>query len=130
MRPSEYDPAGYPMTMKLIEEGRRHLLMPGPIAFEGKVYLLEIDVQGALQLRELGVEAAYVFVAAPDDTELRRRLVDRGTDEPDVVERRLKKALDEMEERHRYDHVVINDDLERAVGEVRHIVGLDTPQEV
>ena len=40
MRPSEYDPEGYPMTLKLIEEGRRHLLMPGPITFDGKVHLL------------------------------------------------------------------------------------------
>ena len=96
----------------------------------GKVYLLEIDVQGALQLRELGVEAEYVFVAPPDDGALRVRLEGRGTDAPDVIERRLKKARDEMEERHRYDHVVVNADLDRAVDEVLRIAGLDAPQEV
>ena len=96
---------------------------------EGKVYLLEIDVQGALQLRGLGHEAEYVFIAPPDMEELRRRLEGRGTDSPEVVERRLKKAHDEMLEVDRYDHVVINDVLERALGEVRRIAGLDPAEE-
>ncbi|MCK6445148.1 MAG: guanylate kinase [Planctomycetes bacterium] len=92
---------------------------------EGLVYLLEIDVQGALQLKALGVEGVYVFIAPPDFEELRRRLVTRRTDAPEVIERRLKKAEDEYRERVKYDHVVVNDDLERAVGEVRRLVGLD-----
>ncbi len=96
----------------------------------GKVYLLEIDVQGALQLRELGIEAEYIFVAPPNHETLRERLVGRGTDAPEVIERRLKKALDEMEESHRYDHVVVNANLEAAIGEVLRIAGLDAPQEV
>ena len=96
----------------------------------GRVYLVEIDVQGALQLKELGIEAAYVFVAPPRLEDLRERLEKRGTDARDVIERRLKKAHDEMEERHRYDHIVVNDDLARAIEEVRRIAGLDTPQEV
>jgi guanylate kinase len=96
----------------------------------GKVYLVEIDVQGALQLKELGVPAHYVFVAPPRMEDLRARLSERGTDAPDVIERRLHKAADEMEERHRYDHVVVNEDLERAVSEVRRIAGLDRLAEV
>ncbi len=95
----------------------------------GKVYLLEIDVQGALQLKELGVEASFVFVAPPRMEDLRARLRERGTDPPEVIERRLHKAGDEMEERHRYDHIVVNDDIERAVSEVRRIAGLDGPEE-
>lgn len=90
----------------------------------GEVYLLEIDVQGALQLKTLGVAGVYVFIAPPDFEELRRRLVGRGTDAPEVVERRLKKAEDEYRERVKYDHVVVNADLERAVDEVRELVGL------
>lgn len=90
----------------------------------GGVYLLEIDVQGALQLRGLGAPGLYVFIEPPDLEVLRRRLVGRGTDAPEVVERRLKKAEDEMRERTKYDHVVRNDDLERAVGEIRRLVGL------
>jgi guanylate kinase len=93
----------------------------------GQVYLLEIDVQGALQLKELGVEASFVFLAPPRMEDLRDRLQARGTDPEDTIERRLKKASDEMEERHRYDHIVVNDDIERAVAEVRRIAGLEGP---
>jgi guanylate kinase len=56
---------------------------------------------------------------------LRRRLVARNTETPEVLERRLEKAHYEYQERTKYDHVVVNDDLERAVLEVRRIVGLD-----
>jgi guanylate kinase len=93
----------------------------------GEVYLLEIDVQGALQLKALGEPGTYVFVAPPDMETLRRRLVGRRTDAPEVIERRLKKAEDEMREAVKYDHVVVNDDLERALAEIRHLVGLDAP---
>ena len=92
---------------------------------DGKVYLVEIDVQGALQLKALQVDGLYVFIAPPDEETLRARLVGRGTDAPEVVERRLKKAEDEMRERVKYDHVVVNDDLERAVAEVCRLAGLD-----
>lgn len=90
----------------------------------GRVFLVEIDVQGALQLRALGEPGIYVFIAPPSFDELKRRLVGRGTESPEVLERRLKKAEDEYRERVKYDHVVINDDLERAVEEVRNLAGL------
>jgi guanylate kinase len=96
---------------------------------EGKVYLLEIDVQGALQLKELGEPGVYVFISPPDFEELRRRLMRRGTEAPEVLERRLHKAEDEYRERVRYDHVVVNDDLDRAVAEVRAKIGLGSPDE-
>ena len=92
----------------------------------GGVFLLEIDVQGALQLRGLDVPGLYVFIEPPNLEILRRRLVGRGTDAPEVIERRLKKAEDEMRERTKYDHVVTNDDLARALGEVRDLVGLSS----
>ena len=92
---------------------------------EGKVYLLEIDVQGANQLRALGEPGTYVFIAPPDFEELRRRLVARRTESAEVLERRLHKAEDEWRERVQYDHVIVNDDLDRAVAEVRRIIGLD-----
>ena len=90
----------------------------------GKVYLVEIDVQGALQLKALGVEGLYVFIAPPDLEELERRLVGRATDAPDVIERRMAKAAGEMAERDKYDHVVVNDDYELALAEVRQLAGL------
>jgi guanylate kinase len=94
---------------------------------KGKVYLLEIDVQGANQLRALREPGLYVFIAPPDFEELRKRLVARGTEAPEVLERRLHKAEDEWRERVNYDHIVVNDDLQRAVAEVRRLVGLDSP---
>ena len=93
----------------------------------GKTYLVEIDVQGALQLKALQVDGIYVFVAPPSFEVLRQRLSGRGTETPEVLERRLKKAEDEYRERVKYDHIVVNDDLDRAVTEIRKIVGLPTP---
>jgi len=93
---------------------------------EGKIYLLEIDVQGANQLRALGEPGTYIFIAPPDSEELRRRLAQRGTETPEMLERRLHKAEDELRERAKYDHVVTNDELERAVGEIRKLIGLET----
>ena len=90
----------------------------------GRVFLVEIDVQGALQLRALEEPGVYVFIAPPSFDELKRRLEGRGTESPEVLERRLKKAEDEYRERVKYDHVVINDDLDRAVEEVRALAGL------
>jgi len=90
----------------------------------GKVYLVEIDVQGALQLKALDVPGIYVFIAPPDFETLRKRLTARGTETPEVLERRLQKAEDEYRERVKYDHVVVNDRLVNAVSEVRRIAGL------
>ena len=91
----------------------------------GEVFLVEIDVQGAAQLRELGIPGRYVFVAPPSFEVLHERLRGRGTESPEVLERRLRKARDEYEERVKYDHVVVNDDLDRAVAEIRALAGLD-----
>lgn len=91
----------------------------------GQLYVLEIDVQGALQLKALGEPGIYVFIAPPDFEALRQRLKGRGTETPEVLERRLHKAEDEWRERVKYDHVVVNDDLDRAVREVRRLIGLE-----
>jgi guanylate kinase len=91
---------------------------------EGKVYLVEIDVQGALQLMALEQPGVYVFIAPPDSATLRRRLVGRGSESLASLERRLQKAEDEYRERDKYQHVVVNDDLAQAVEEVRRIAGL------
>ena len=91
----------------------------------GRFYLLEIDVQGVLQLKALDEPGVYIFIAPPDMEELRRRLIGRATDAPEVIERRLQKAEDEYRERVKYDHVVVNRELEPAVAEVRRLAGLD-----
>ena len=89
----------------------------------GQLYLVEIDVQGGAQLKALEVPGEYVFIAPPDMETLEARLRGRGTDAPEEVERRLRKAREEMESRDKYDHIVSNDDLEQAVAEVLAIVG-------
>lgn len=94
---------------------------------EGRVFVLEIEVQGTRQLRERGVEGIYVFIEPPSLEELRERLRRRGSNSEEEIERRLAIAREELRARDLYDHHVINDDLERAVAEVRRIAGLDRP---
>jgi guanylate kinase len=90
----------------------------------GKIFLIEIDVQGALQLKALEVEGLYVFISPPSAEVLRARLEGRATDSQPVIERRLKKAADEMLEAHRYDATILNDNLDRAFAELQGLVGL------
>lgn len=91
----------------------------------GKTMLLEIDIQGGLQVAGRMPEATFVLIVPPDDAELRRRLVGRGTEDADVVHRRLAKARQEIAtavQSGAYTHTVVNDDLERAVREVMAII--------
>ncbi|MBI2922104.1 MAG: guanylate kinase [Planctomycetes bacterium] len=84
--------------------------------------LLEIEVQGVEQLRKLGWDGIYVFLAPPSLDDLRRRLEKRGAMAPEVIERRMKVAEQEMNRKDLYDHVVVNDVVERALAEVLAIL--------
>ena len=90
--------------------------------------VLEIEVQGARQVRASMPEAIQIFIAPPSPDALRDRLVGRGTDDPESVERRLQVAEEELAARDEFHHVVVNDRLEEAVDELVRIVGqsLDT----
>lgn len=88
----------------------------------GKSILLEIDCQGALQLREKLPDAVYVFIAPPDYSELEQRLRKRDTDSEEVIAVRLANAKDEMAQVGHYDYVVVNENLADAVTEVEAIV--------
>ncbi len=88
----------------------------------GHDVLLEIDVQGALKVREQFPDAVLVFVRPPSPDELRRRLVERGTESPESLDRRLAAAAAEEARAPDFDHVVVNDDLERVVAEVAGIL--------
>jgi len=88
----------------------------------GNDVLLDIDVQGALKVKELKPEALMVFVLPPSYQELRKRLMTRGLDDPEVIERRLKIARDEIRHYRKYGYVIINRDLEEAIDELREIV--------
>ena len=84
--------------------------------------LLEIDVQGALQIKEVYPEAVLVFILPPSMEELRARLTGRGTETQDVVERRLGEAAKEISYVKQYDYAVINDDLEEAIDNVKMVI--------
>jgi guanylate kinase len=89
---------------------------------EGAPVVLEIEVQGARQVREKMPEAIQVFIAPPSRETLRARLVGRGTDTPEAVERRLETADAELAAQPEFQHVVVNDRLEDAVDELVGIV--------
>ncbi len=84
--------------------------------------ILDIDVQGARQIRACSREAVFVFVMPPVFHELRRRLEARGTDAPEAVATRLRNARGEILAYLEFDYVVINDDLESATDELRSIL--------
>lgn len=86
--------------------------------------LLEIDLQGARQVRESMPGARFVFLAPPSFEELERRLVGRGTEGPEERERRLATARVEMAAEPEFDHVVVNDDVTRATDEIIEVMGL------
>ena len=88
----------------------------------GDDVLLEIDVQGALKVREQFPDAVLVFVRPPSLDELRARLVGRGTETEAALARRLAEAERELARAPEFDHVVVNDDLERVVAEVAGIL--------
>lgn len=82
---------------------------------QGKVALLKIDVQGALEVMEKRPDAVTVFLLPPDMQELERRLTDRSTESPENLAKRLQNARDEIALAPRYQHQVVNDDLDQAV---------------
>jgi guanylate kinase len=88
----------------------------------GRPVVLEIEVQGARQVRETLPEALQVFIAPPSVDALRTRLVGRGTDDPDAVARRLEVARSELAAQDEFARVVVNDRLEDAVGELVAVV--------
>ena len=91
-------------------------------AERGVHVLLDIDVQGARQLREAMPDTKLIFVLPPDVDTLLSRLTGRGTEEPAEVARRLQSALEELQAVEKFDYVVVNDDLERCLGTIRGIV--------
>ncbi len=89
---------------------------------EGRDVILEIDVQGAMQVKETYPEGVFIFILPPSLGELRRRIEDRGTESREDIELRLGKAVSEMNYLNRYEYFVINEDLQRAVADVRAVM--------
>jgi guanylate kinase len=84
--------------------------------------ILEIDWQGARQVRESMPECVSIFILPPSVEELERRLRDRRTDSPEVIERRLRDALSDMSHWDEFDYVIINDELDRAVADLEAVL--------
>ena len=84
----------------------------------GHPVVLEIEVQGARQVREALPEALQVFIAPPSNDVLRERLIGRGTDSPETIRARLEQAREELAAKDEFHHVIVNDDLDRAVREL------------
>jgi guanylate kinase len=101
----------------------RALLEEKPAA--GQDVILDIDTQGAAQLRQVYPEGVFVFVLPPSWEQLEQRLRKRRSDAPEEIERRLRKAREEMKYFTEYDYVIINDVLERAVGDLCTIIAAE-----
>ena len=88
----------------------------------GRDCILEIDPQGALQVRKATSEAVLVFIAPPSLEELRARLTGRGTEAPEEVEKRLSCAEAELEYSNQYDYLIVNDEVEKAAEKMKAIL--------
>ncbi len=90
----------------------------------GKNVILEIEIQGATNIKKAFPESLLIFITPPSATELERRLKGRGTETDDVIAKRLKRAFEESDGMDTYDYIVVNDDLEECVDEVHRIIDL------
>lgn len=98
----------------------------GPVADRlrlGEPVLLKIDLQGARQVRKAMPEARLVFLAPPSWEELKRRLVGRGTDDPETIRRRLEHAREELAAESEFDVTVVNESVEKAADELLGLLG-------
>lgn len=92
---------------------------------EGKVVILEIDVQGALQVKKSYPEAVTIFLAPPSMKELKNRITKRGTETKEDINIRYKNAFEELNFIEEYDYVVINDKIENAVEKTKSIIAAE-----
>ncbi len=95
-----------------IEEGVRN----------GKDVILEIEVQGAQQIKKIYDDAVFIFVIPPSLTELEKRLIGRGTETEEVIAKRMGRAKEELALYREYDYIVVNDTLADAIDQINHIV--------
>lgn len=89
---------------------------------QGKDVFLEIEVQGAKQVKEKVPDGVFIFLTPPDLIELRSRIIGRGTDAIEVIEERMKVAREEIEMMALYDYAVVNDEVQKAVERIKQII--------
>ncbi|WP_461239397.1 guanylate kinase [Paucilactobacillus sp. N302-9] len=88
----------------------------------GKDVFLEIEVNGAMQVRAKSPDGVFVFLTPPDLIELKQRLIHRGTDSMDVINKRVQKAVGEIKMMQNYDYAVVNDEVNNAVEKIKMII--------
>lgn len=89
---------------------------------KGQDVLLEIDIQGALKVKDIYPEGVFIFIMPPSMEELKKRIVNRGTETEEAIARRLEAAYKEIEYVFKYDYVVLNDEIETAVNKIESIL--------
>ncbi|MDT2801317.1 guanylate kinase [Vagococcus lutrae] len=89
---------------------------------EGYDVFLEIEVLGAMKVKEKVPEGIFIFLTPPDLAELKSRIVNRGTDEMAVIDKRMSVAREEIEMMSHYDYAVVNDQVDKAVERIKHII--------
>ncbi|MDM7853382.1 guanylate kinase [Cellulomonas alba] len=130
--PDEFDrmvAAGELLEWAVVHGRNRYGTPRGPVEAQlasGRPALLEIDLQGARQVRDSMPDARFVFLAPPSFDELVRRLVGRGTEDAEERERRLATARVELAAEPEFDHVIVNDDVHRATDELVQVMGVVT----
>ena len=92
---------------------------------QGKDIILEIDPQGALQVKKNYPNGVFVFIVPPSLSELSKRIYNRGTDAVDVIQKRLSAATSELAYASKYDYIVVNDEVEKATTKVNNIVSTE-----
>ena len=92
---------------------------------EGKNVILEIEVQGAMQVKKIAPEGVFVFILPPSVSELKKRLLKRGTEEISVIEKRVSEAVGEIKYAEKYDYVIVNDDLSKAVDDFKMVISAE-----
>ncbi len=91
----------------------------------GEEIIIEVDTNGARNIKSLVEDTVSVFIMPPSVEELRRRLSSRGTDNSEVIEKRMKSALEEIACAENYDYIVVNDDIDRAVDDFIDVIMVD-----
>ena len=89
---------------------------------KGKDVILEIEVQGALQVKKIYPEAILIFIIPPSLTELKNRLLKRGTETSEIIEKRLMRAVEELDFVKEYDYLLVNDSIDNVVNEINMII--------
>ena len=90
---------------------------------KGNAIIFDVDVKGGVNLKKyFGDRALSIFIQAPSVEVLRQRLIGRGTDSPEAIERRVAKAAEEMTYADKFDHIVVNDDLQKAYADAENLV--------